>query len=54
MLAINTDTALKAGRFTAKHKDPFDRIIAAQALGMNSPIISVDSDLDSFGVRRIW
>jgi PIN domain nuclease of toxin-antitoxin system len=54
LLAIDTDTALNAGRFTAKHKDPFDRIIAAQALAMDIPVISVDPDLDNFGVRRIW
>jgi PIN domain nuclease of toxin-antitoxin system len=53
-LPIDTDTALNAGRFTAKHKDPFDRIIAAQALAMDLLIISVDPDLDNFGVRRIW
>lgn len=54
MLAIDTATALNAGRFTAKHKDPFDRIIAAQALAMDIPVISIDHDLDDFGVRRIW
>jgi PIN domain nuclease of toxin-antitoxin system len=54
LLAIDTDTALNAGRFTAKHKDPFDRIIAAQALAMDIPVIGVDPDLDAFGVRRVW
>lgn len=32
----------------SKHKDPFDRIIAAQALRLDIPVLSVDSDLDTF------
>jgi PIN domain nuclease of toxin-antitoxin system len=36
------------------HRDPWDRMIAAQALEMDIPVISIDSKLDNFGVRRIW
>jgi len=38
----------------SSHRDPFDRMIAAQALSMDIPILSPDSKLDLFGVRRIW
>jgi PIN domain nuclease of toxin-antitoxin system len=51
---LTAETALLAGRLTGKHKDPFDRMIAAQAITLDIPIISIDSKLDAFGVRRIW
>jgi len=54
LLAIDTASALRAGRLTAEHKDPFDRMIAAQALALDVAILSSDPQLDQFGVRRIW
>ena len=36
------------------HKDPFDRILAAQALTEGISIISIDSIFDQYGVTRIW
>ena len=51
---IHAEDALPAGRLTGEHRDPFDRIIAAQALAMDIPVIRSDSKLDSFGIRRIW
>jgi PIN domain nuclease of toxin-antitoxin system len=54
LLAIEPETALRAGRFIADHGDPFDRIIGAQALAMDIPVLSTDTKLDLFGVRRIW
>jgi PIN domain nuclease of toxin-antitoxin system len=54
LLSIDATTALRAGRFSADHGDPFDRILAAQSLQLDIPIISADAKLDQFGVRRIW
>lgn len=54
LLSIDTETALRAGRFSAAHGDPFDRMIAAQALALDIPIVSKDRQLDQFGIRRIW
>ena len=54
LLAIDTASALRAGRLTAEHKDPFDRMIAAQALAFDVPVLSPDPQYDQFGVRRIW
>src|ERR1017187_6464942 len=53
-LPIDTASALRAGRLTAEHKDPFDRMIAAQALALDVAVLSPDVLLDQFGVRRIW
>lgn len=54
LLDLDTASALRAGRMTAEHRDPFDRMIAAQALGHDVPVLSPDAQLDQFGVRRIW
>ena len=54
LLSIDAATALRAGRLTAEHRDPFDRMIAAQALALDIPVLSPDAQFDQFGVRRIW
>ena len=54
LLPIEAESALRAGRLIADHGDPFDRIIAAQALAMDIPVLSTDTKLDLFGVRRLW
>jgi PIN domain nuclease of toxin-antitoxin system len=36
------------------HRDPFDRIMVAQAIVENLPIVSADATLDRYGVTRIW
>jgi len=54
LLPIDAANALRASRFTAPHRDPFDRMLAAQALASDIPILSKDRKLDAFGVRRLW
>jgi len=53
-LSIDIATALRAARLPGQHRDPFDRMLAAQALDLDIPIISADRQLDVFGIRRIW
>jgi len=36
------------------HNDPFDRLIVAQALSEIIPIVSVDPQLEPYGVTRLW
>ncbi len=36
------------------HRDPFDRLIAAQANIESMPVVSGDSEFDRYGVRRLW
>ena len=36
------------------HKDPFDRLLIAQAIIEGIPIISGDTVLDSYPVKRLW
>jgi len=54
LLPIDAASALRAGRLTSDHRDPFDRILAAQALAQDIPILSTDTKLDTFGIRRLW
>jgi PIN domain nuclease of toxin-antitoxin system len=54
LLSIDAAVALRAGRLVPEHRDPFDRMIAAQALSLDIPVLSPDTQLDQFGVRRIW
>ncbi len=54
LLPVTVEEGLRAGRLVGEHGDPFDRMLAAQALAQDMPIISNDAKLDQFGVRRIW
>jgi len=36
------------------HKDPFDRLIAAQCLRLDLTLVSIDKAFDAYGVRRVW
>ena len=54
LLSIDAETSLRAGRLTADHGDPFDRILAAHAIALDIPVIGKDPKLDQFGIRRVW
>ena len=43
-----------AGSFAQAHRDPFDRMLAAQALNHRLALVSNDMVLDTFGVVRVW
>lgn len=36
------------------HRDPFDRLLVAQARVEGLPIVSVDAALDPYGIQRLW
>ncbi len=54
LLHIDAAAALRAGRLPGDHRDPFDRMLAAQAIALDIPVLSPDGQLDGFGMRRIW
>jgi len=53
-LPISLEHALRAGRLPGEHRDPFDRMLIAQAQTENLPIVSNDRIFDVYAVRRIW
>jgi PIN domain nuclease of toxin-antitoxin system len=53
-LPISMDHAIAAGLLESSHKDPFDRMLIAQARVEGIPVVSTDRRFDDFDVRRIW
>jgi len=53
-LAISVGHGVRAGLLPGPHRDPFDRMLAAQAQTEGLPIVSSDAVFDAYGVRRIW
>ncbi|HME33368.1 MAG TPA: type II toxin-antitoxin system VapC family toxin [Terriglobales bacterium] len=53
-LHIDSKHAIRAGLLPLHHRDPFDRMLVAQAQATGWPIISGDPVFDHYGVRRIW
>lgn len=54
LLPIGLDHAELQTRLSFHHRDPFDRLLAAQASVEGVPLISADAVFDHYGVRRIW
>ncbi len=42
------------GRLPFHHRDPFDRLLIAQSMTENMPIISKDAHFDAYSVTRLW
>jgi PIN domain nuclease of toxin-antitoxin system len=54
-LPITAHHALTAGLLTWSHRDPFDRVIAAQAMIESLPLVTADNALSAFpGLRIVW
>ena len=54
LLNITVEHAIRAGLLPAHHKDPFDRMLVAQAQAESIPILSNESTFESYSVRRLW
>jgi len=53
-LAVTAEHGIRAGLLPGPHQDPFNRMLIAQALAENVPIVSNDRALDGYGVNRLW
>lgn len=53
-LPISLTHAQRAGALPGPHKDPFDRMLIAQALSEGIPIASNEEIFDTYGTVRIW
>lgn len=51
---LRYDHALDAGLIAGNHRDPFDRLIAAQALRDDLTIITRDREFAAFGCKTLW
>lgn len=53
-LAITVEHAQRAGSLPGSHRDPFDRMLIAQAHADAVPLVSNDTVFDGYGVSRLW
>jgi PIN domain nuclease of toxin-antitoxin system len=53
-LAITMDHAARAGALPGPHRDPFDRMLIAQAQAEGLPLVSIERVFDGYGIRRVW
>ena len=53
-LAVNHRHAIRAGAYSLTHKDPFDRMLAAQSELENLPLVSKDRALRKFRIEQVW
>ena len=53
-LPIGIEHALQAGSFSMAHRDPFDRMLAAQSLIEGVPLVTQDPAFGAFGVETVW
>jgi PIN domain nuclease of toxin-antitoxin system len=51
-IALTHATAVES--LPLHHRDPFDRLLVAQAMTEAVPIVSADAALDPYGIRRLW
>ena len=54
ILDITVDSLIKLTTLPFHHRDPFDRLIIAQAFVEELPIIGVDTVFDAYGISREW
>ncbi len=53
-LPISLEHAIEAGRLASPHRDPFDRMLAAQARIEGIPLITNDEVFAGLPVSTLW
>lgn len=53
-LDITLDHGQDAGLLAGTHRDPFDRMLIAQAIAERMALVSAEAVFDQFDVTRIW
>jgi PIN domain nuclease of toxin-antitoxin system len=54
LLVISADHGIRGSLLPGPHKDPFDRMLIAQAQAENLPVITHERVFEAYGVRRLW
>lgn len=54
LLNIAPEHAAIVAKLPFHHRDPFDRLLASQAMAEQMPILSGDEAFDLYGIERIW
>lgn len=53
-MSLSVPHAHRAGSWQVAHRDPFDRMLAAQSTLEDLPLMSRDPAFEEFGIRLIW
>ena len=53
-LPISIEQSLRAGALPGPHRDPFDRMLIAQAFDTGYPLVSIDPIFRDYGAKTIW
>ena len=54
LLPISIKDTIQLRQLPLHHKDPFDRILIAQAMNRSISLVSRDSEFDAYPVQRVW
>lgn len=54
LLDITTEHIAVVANLPLHHRDPFDRLIIAQAMVEQIPVVGSDKAFDSYSVQRLW
>jgi PIN domain nuclease of toxin-antitoxin system len=54
LLSIETSHIYALNNLPPHHKDPFDRILIAQAIVEQIAILSIDEIFDNYPIQRLW
>jgi len=54
LLDVDAASAIRAGQLECTHRDPFDRLIGAQALGIHGAVVTNDAAFADLGVDVFW
>ena len=54
VLPVKLEHVLRIESLELHHRDPFDRLLIAQALVEGMPIIGIDKDFDLYPITRLW
>ena len=53
-LPVSAEHGIRAGLLPGPQRDPFDRMLIAQAQAENLTIVSNELAFDNYGIRRAW
>lgn len=54
LLPITVEHATRVETLPNHHKDPFDRLLVAQAMVENLPVVGNDPHFDLYSIKRLW
>ena len=54
VFGLTVEHTAKVAALPLHHRDPFDRMLVAQCLVENLPLLSSDEPLDAYGIQRLW